>query len=258
VQVICLNCEPNGVFAHNPEPVPVNLLQLCKQVVSHKADLGIAIDPDVDRLVLIAEDGSFFGEEYTIVSITRYILSKYPGSSVVSNLSTTQAVKDVANDFGALHFESKVGEANVVKLMKEKNAIIGGEGSGGVIFSPSHLGRDALVGIGLFLSFLSELDMTVKELRGSLPSYYMLKEKFLISDDLSVKNTINKIKNVCHDNAYKYSTLDGVKFYFTSNTWAHIRPSNTEPLIRIIIESDTQKNAQNLKDLIITWIKEFL
>ncbi len=258
LEVVTLNCEPNGIFAHNPEPIPENLSELCHQVIAHNADLGIAIDPDVDRLVLIAEDGSFFGEEYTIVSIVKYILTKYPGSNVVSNISTTQAVKKITHDFGSKHFESKVGEANVVKLMKEKNAIIGGEGSGGVIFAPSHLGRDALVGIGLFLSFLSDSDMTVKQLRSTLPRYHMIKNKILISNNISSRKIIDKIQDTCDHLQYDYTTLDGIKFYFDSTTWVHIRVSNTEPIIRLIIESDTLKKAQYSKDVINSWIKEFL
>ena len=258
VDVIELNCVPNGHFAHNPEPLPEHLIDLCNKVKEHKADLGIAVDPDVDRLVLVSEDGSCFGEEYTLVAIAKYILSKYPDRSVVSNLSTTQAVYDIANALGSMHFESPVGEINVVELMKETNSIIGGEGSGGVIFPSSHYGRDALVGIALFLSYLSDLNCSVKELRLSLPTYFMLKEKIPVSEYFNFQHYIkNQIKNSQLLNQ-KFNLVDGIKVYYSCGSWSHIRMSNTEPVIRLIVESSTQIRANEIKKEVISSINNYL
>ena len=258
VDVIELNCVPNGHFAHNPEPLPQHLLELCNKVKEHKADLGIAVDPDVDRLVLVSEDGSCFGEEYTLAAIAKYILSKYPDRSVVSNLSTTQAVHDIANSLGNMHFESAVGEINVVELMKEQNSIIGGEGSGGIIFPSSHYGRDALVGIALFLSYLSDLNCSVKELRLSLPNYFMLKEKIPVSEHFNFQNYIeNQIKNYQLLN-HKFNLLDGIKVYYSCGSWSHLRVSNTEPIIRLIVESSDQIRANEIKKDIISSINNYL
>jgi len=260
VDVVELNCVPDGEFQHKPEPIPKNLEDLCSKVKETKADLGIAVDPDVDRLVLVCEDGSFFGEEYTIVSIAKYILSKYPNSSVVSNLSTTQALQDIAIEFGAKHFESPVGEVNVVQLMKATKSIIGGEGSGGVIFAPSHYGRDALVGIALFLTYLSESNLSVKELKLSLPFYFMLKERISISK----KNTFNfdfYIKDqveYCKTNNHKFSLIDGIKIYYNCGAWSHVRNSNTEPLIRLILEAHSKKRIMELKKQLICTINNYL
>ena len=260
VDVIELNCVPDGLFAHDPEPIPKNLHQLSMSVKENKADLGIAVDPDVDRLVLVCEDGSFFSEENTVVAIVKYIVSKYPGSSVVSNLSTTQGVKDVATQLGSQHFESSVGEINVVELMKKKGAIIGGEGSGGIIFPQSHYGRDALVGISLLLSYLSSEQLSMTELKSTLPTYYMIKHKVLFQSDMHFDFTYfidNQIK-ICKENNQDYSIIDGIKIYYKCGSWGHIRCSNTEPAVRLIIESPTQKKAREIKKILINDINQFL
>ena len=248
VEVIELNCNPSGNFSHNPEPIPDNLTELRSKVVESNADLGIAVDPDVDRLVVICEDGSLFGEEYTIVAIAKYILSRYSGASVVSNLSTTMAVRDIAIQAGAMHYESAVGEVNVVETMKKNNSIIGGEGSGGVIFSLSHYGRDALVGIALFLSFLSEKNQSVKDLRLSLPSYYMRKDKILISKNFNFQNFLNEKIIFLQKSNQQFSVIDGLKIYYDCGSWAHIRKSNTEPIIRVYIESKDIEKANAIFD----------
>ena len=218
------------------------------------------MDPDVDRLVLICEDGSFFGEEYTIVAITKYILSRYPNSSVVSNLSTTSAVRDVAYEMGAKHYESAVGEINVVELMKENKSIIGGEGSGGVIFSLSHYGRDALVGIALFLSYLANLNKTMTELKDILPSYHMLKEKILIPKNLKFHfdDFVSHQIQICHQNQLEFVLIDGIKIYYSDRSWSHIRISNTEPLIRLIIESNSSQRNKEIKKSLISVINNYL
>ena len=258
VQVIKLNCNPNGDFAHDPEPLPRNLKTLCNRVKEEKADLGIAVDPDVDRLVFVCEDGSFFGEEYTIVAIAKYVLQKYSNASVVSNLSTTKAVMDIAKELKALHFESAVGEANVVELMKEKKSIIGGEGSGGIIFAPSHYGRDALVGIALFLTYLAESNYTLTYLKSSLPFYFMEKEKVVIPNNFNFKNYINNQIKLCKENNLDFLLIDGIKIYYDCGSWSHVRISNTEPIIRLIIESPTQDTAINLKSKLTKNIMTYL
>ena len=256
VEVIKLNCIPNGKFSHPPEPLPNNLSQLAQVVKDTRANFGIAVDPDVDRLVLVCEDGSFFGEENTIVIIAKHILSNYPGSSVVSNLSTTQAVKDIAVEFNATHFESAVGEANVVDLMKKKKSIIGGEGSGGIIFSTSHYGRDALVGIALFLSYISKVNLSVKQIKSLLPTYHMIKHKILLDKNKSFDfhNFIDYKVQFCQNNNLNYGLIDGIKIYYACGSWSHIRMSNTEPLIRLIIESKTKERAFEIKSTIINEI----
>jgi len=260
IEVVALNCIPNGHFAHNPEPIPENLNQLCQEVKATKSHFGIAVDPDVDRLVFVCEDGSFFGEEYTIVAIANYILSKYPNSSVVSNLSTTKAVKDIAHSLGSKHFESAVGEINVVELMKETQSIIGGEGSGGVIFSPSHYGRDALVGIALFVTYLAKYNLSLKDLKSSLPTYYMVKEKISISKEL-LFNFDSYLKDqitYCKIHQQKYNLIDGIKVYYSCGSWSHVRNSNTEPIIRLIVESKTQDRLMELKKELICSINNYL
>ena len=260
VNIIDLNCIPDGNFAHNPEPIPENLTDLCEKVKSFRADLGIAVDPDVDRLVLVCEDGSFFGEEYTIVAVAKYILSKHPKSTIVSNLSTTRAVKDIADELGAQHFESAVGEINVVELMKVTKSIIGGEGSGGVIFSPSHYGRDALVGIALLLSYLSTSKLSMTDLKSMLPSYYMLKEKIHVHSDISFnfKTFINHQITLCKQKNREYVLTDGIKIYYSCGSWAHIRVSNTEPIVRLIIESNNEEKTLDIKNILINEINQFL
>jgi len=249
VDVIKLNCIPDGNFAHNPEPLPKNLSELSKLVVSEKADLGIAVDPDVDRLVFVCEDGSFFGEEYTIVAIANYLLS-YKKGNTVCNLSSSNALKDITILNGGNHFYSPVGEANVVSLMKEKKAIFGGEGSGGVIFPDLHYGRDALVGIALFLSYLSLESIKISELKDRLPKYYMLKEKITVSKDFNLDYFNSKCQYFFNDIS-NIIFIDGVRINFNCNSWVHIRKSNTEPIIRIISESSSEEKANNfIKDVI--------
>ena len=265
VEVIELNCICNGEFSHDPEPIPENLTQLSDKVKETKADMGIAVDPDVDRLVFVCEDGSFFGEEYTIVAVVKYILTG--GSmgqtdtkvNVVSNLSTTQAVRDVVHSFGGQHFESAVGEINVVELMKEKKAIIGGEGSGGVIFGPLHYGRDALVGIALFLSYLVKVNLSLTELKMSLPSYFMLKEKVFLPEgcEFDYDSFLSKHIKICKQNNQRFLLVDGIKIFYPSG-WVHIRKSNTEPLIRLIIESNNKEQLDLLKKTLINDIKNYL
>ena len=258
VEVVQLNCIPNGNFQHNPEPIPENLDQLCNIVKETEADFGIAVDPDVDRLVLVCEDGSFFGEEYTIVCIANYILSKYPHSSVVSNLSTTKAVKDIADLLGAKHFESAVGEINVVELMKKTKSIIGGEGSGGVIFAPSHYGRDALVGIALFLTYLSESNLSVKSLRLSFPSYFMFKDKIVTSKEFKLHTYLESQLDYFKSNNLKTNLIDGIKIYYPCGSWSHLRKSNTEPVIRLIIESHSEDKIESIKKELICSINHYL
>ena len=260
VQVIKLNCEPNGLFAHNPEPLPVNLSKLSALVKQHKADLGIAVDPDVDRLVLICDDGDYLGEENTIVTIAKYITHHYPGSIVVSNLSTTKALSDIVSESGGVHYESAVGEINVVELMKQKKAIIGGEGSGGVIFPFSHYGRDALVGIALFLTFLAESNLSASEIKSSLPTYFMLKEKINLSVNKSFKfdSFLERLINYANNNNNKYSLIDGIKIYYSCGGWSHIRNSNTEPIIRLIVESHTKQRSLDIKKQLINEINHYL
>ena len=260
VDVIELNCIANGQFAHNPEPIPENLKDLCNMVIAHKADLGVAVDPDVDRLVLICDDGNFFGEEYTIVAVAKYILSKHPKSSIVTNLSTTRSVKDIADSLGAQHFESAVGEINVVELMKKNNAVIGGEGSGGVIFSKSHYGRDAIVGVALILSFLAQQKQSISRLRSTLPNYYMLKDKISIPKDLKFeidRYILEQIEYCKNDNSI-YSNIDGIKIYYNCGGWSHVRSSNTEPIVRIIIEAHTKKRMFEIKKRLINDINNYL
>ncbi len=247
VHVIKLYCTPNGEFPHNPEPLKEHLGEISARVVKENADLGIVVDPDVDRLALISENGEMFGEEYTLVACADYVLSKTPGNTV-SNMSSSRALRDVTEKHGGFYQASAVGEVNVVKLMKDTNAIIGGEGNGGVIYPESHYGRDALVGIALFLSLLAEKKLNVSELRASYPSYYMSKKKIQLTEGLDVDALLQKMQD-------KYAgenltTIDGVKIDFPDN-WVHLRKSNTEPIIRIYTEAKTQEIADNLADRFI-------
>ena len=252
--VVCvrLYCEPNGEFPHNPEPLKENLGDISKLVVAEGADLGIVVDPDVDRLALVCEDGSMFGEEYTLVACADYILSQKSGNTV-SNLSSSRALRDITRKHGGNYEASAVGEVNVVELMKKNNAIIGGEGNGGIIYPTSHYGRDSLVGVALFLSHLANLKISCKELRDSYPSYFMSKNKIQLTPQINVGNILEKM-------AEKYkmeevSTIDGVKIDFESE-WVHLRKSNTEPIIRVYTESTTQVNADKLAERIIHEINE--
>jgi phosphomannomutase len=238
-EVIEMNCDKSGIFPRSPEPLPENLTETFKAVKDSKADLGIVVDPDVDRLVLIANDGIPFGEENTITQAVKFILSKEKGSVVV-NLSTTRGVEDVANEYGCEVFRSKVGEANVVKRMKEVNAVIGGEGSGGVIYPAIHYGRDALVGIAITLQHLSEFDGTLTQLKDHLPDYSICKKKVELLN-INPDDVINRIKNKY--NQEKINTEDGFRIDF-EDYWVHLRKSNTEPIIRIITEAKSDEEAE--------------
>ncbi|MEZ4877808.1 MAG: phosphoglucosamine mutase [Flavobacterium sp.] len=252
VECIKLYCEPNGHFPHNPEPLKEHLGDICKLVVEEKADFGIVVDPDVDRLAFISNDGEMFGEEYTLVAIADYVLSKTPGNTV-SNMSSSRALRDITNKHNGNYQASAVGEVNVVTLMKETNAIIGGEGNGGIIYPESHYGRDSIVGAALFLTHMANLDMTVAELRASYPQYYMSKNKIELTPQIDVDAVMQKI-------ATKYksediTTIDGVKIDFPTE-WVHLRKSNTEPIIRIYTEAPTQAEADVLAVRFVKELKE--
>ncbi|MCC1484204.1 phosphoglucosamine mutase [Winogradskyella immobilis] len=248
VHPVKLYCEPNGHFPHNPEPLKEHLTDLSEAVVKERADFGIVVDPDVDRLAFMDETGEMFGEEYTLVACADYVLSKIPGNTV-SNMSSTRALRDVTEKHGGVYEASAVGEVNVVELMKKNNAIIGGEGNGGIIYPASHYGRDALVGVALFLSLLAEKKMKVSELRASYPNYYMSKKKIQLTPELDVDAILKTMEEkYSHENL---TTIDGVKIDF-SNSWAHLRKSNTEPIIRIYTEAPSQKEASDLADRIIS------
>ncbi len=251
VECIKLFCEPNGKFPHNPEPLPQHLQDISKLVVKEKADLGIVVDPDVDRLAIVNEDGSMFGEEYTLVACADYVLSKTSGNTV-SNLSSSRALRDVTLKHGGIYEASAVGEVNVVALMKKNNAIIGGEGNGGIIYPSSHYGRDSLVGVGLFLSHLAHLKISCKALRDSYPSYFMSKNKIELTPEIDVDGILSAMATTYqHEDI---STIDGVKIDF-ENEWVQLRKSNTEPIIRIYTESNSQSNADALAQRIIEEIK---
>lgn len=252
--VVVMNEEVTGRFAHNPEPLPENLIELCSTVKKKNAHLGIAVDPDVDRLCFVCEDGSLFGEEYTLVAVADYVLSLKKGNTV-SNLSSTRALKDITEKRGGQYFPCAVGEVNVVKKMKEVNAVIGGEGNGGVIDPELHYGRDALVGIGLFLTHLAKFGKSAKALRASYPNYFISKNKIEISEDVNVKNIFDQIKK-----KYKkqpINTEDGLRIDFDNN-WVHLRTSNTEPIIRIYSESGTETTANNIAKRIMEDIREMM
>ena len=243
VQCIKLYCEPNGKFPHNPEPLKEHLTDIAHSVPKEKADLGIVVDPDVDRLALINEDGTMFGEEYTLVACADYVLSRSGGGATVSNLSSSRALKDVTEKYKGTYTASAVGEVNVVAQMKKTNALIGGEGNGGIIYPASHYGRDALVGIALFLSHLARENKKCSVLRDSYPNYFMSKNKIQLPEYCDVDALL---KNFAHQHrSEKINTIDGVKIDFPSQ-WAHLRKSNTEPIIRIYTESTSQKKADDL------------
>jgi len=252
VSCVKLYCDPTGEFPHNPEPLPQHLEVISKLVVKEKADLGIVVDPDVDRLAIVNEDGSMFGEEYTLVACADYVLSKTPGNTV-SNLSSSRALRDVTNKHGGTYEASAVGEVNVVDLMKKNKAIIGGEGNGGIIYPSSHYGRDSLVGVGLFLSHLAHLNISCKALRDSYPAYFMSKNKIELTPQIDVDSILKRIEEKYKNE--ELSTIDGVKIDFESE-WVHLRKSNTEPIIRIYTESSTQDKADNLALRVIEEIKE--
>jgi phosphomannomutase len=252
-----LYCEATGHFPHNPEPLPEHLMDICREIKKGKYDLGIVVDPDVDRLALIAEDGSPFGEEYTLVAVADYVLnnSKRKNGNTVSNLSSTRALRDVTEKAGGQYFAAAVGEVNVVTLMKECDAIIGGEGNGGVIYPELHYGRDALVGIALFLTSLAKAAIPVSRLRAKFPNYVISKNKIELTPSIDVDKVLEGIKT-----KYKkqpINTIDGVKIEFDQE-WVHLRKSNTEPIIRIYAESDLEVKADNLAKKIIADIKEII
>ena len=252
VEVVKLYCEPNGHFPHNPEPLKEHLGDICDLVVKEQADFGIVVDPDVDRLAFISNDGEMFGEEYTLVAVADYVLSKTPGNTV-SNMSSSRALRDITEKHGGQYQASAVGEVNVVTLMKENNAIIGGEGNGGIIYPESHYGRDSLVGVALFLTHLASLDITVAELRASYPQYFMSKNKIELTPQINVDAILETMtQRYQHE---QISTIDGVKIDFPT-TWVHLRKSNTEPIIRIYTEAPTQAAADALALKIVDEIKE--
>jgi phosphomannomutase len=246
--------EVNGKFSHNPEPLAENLTALSNEVNKSNADLGIAVDPDVDRLCFVCEDGSMFGEEYTLVAVADYVLSKRKGNTV-SNMSSTQALKDVTLKHGGQYTPSAVGEVNVVKKMKDTQAVIGGEGNGGIIVPDLHYGRDALIGIGLFLSHLAHSKKSIKALRNSYPDYFISKNKIELDKGVDVKTIFEKIK-VKYKNQ-PLNTEDGLKIEFDKD-WVHLRTSNTEPIIRIYAESQNETTADNIAKRIMQDIKEFM
>lgn len=252
--IIELYCEPNGQFPHNPEPLPEHLGDISKEVKKRNAHLGIVVDPDVDRLALVCEDGEMFGEEYTLVAVADYILKNKKGNTV-SNLSSTRALRDITEKAGGKYFAAAVGEVNVVEAMKANNAVIGGEGNGGIIYPELHYGRDALVGIALFLTHLAKYGKGASMLRSTYPNYYISKNKIELTADINVDKILEGIQK-------KYSrqpinTIDGVKIEF-DREWVHLRKSNTEPIIRIYAESQSQTTAQNLAEKIIFDIKDMI
>lgn len=251
-EVIELYCEPTGHFPHNPEPLPEHLTELSKTIVSRGADLGVSVDPDVDRLALVCEDGSMFGEEYTLVAVADYVLSRTPGNTV-SNMSSTRALRDVTEKRGGAYQASAVGEVNVVNLMKASKAVIGGEGNGGIIYPASHYGRDALVGIALFLTHLAKSGKKASELRATYPNYSMAKKKISLEAGMDVDGLLGRMAE-----AYKnerLSTIDGVKIDF-SDAWVHLRKSNTEPIIRIYTEAPSAEAADRLAERFIHELTE--
>jgi len=252
LEVIEIHCTPNGHFPHNPEPLPAHLKDLCTTVVKHKAHLGIAVDPDVDRLALVCEDGSLFGEEYTLVACADHVLAHRPGDTV-SNLSSTRALNDIAERHGRKRHASAVGEVNVVELMKEVGAPIGGEGNGGVILSELHYGRDALAGIALFLTLLAKSGKTCLELRRSYPDYFMSKNKIELKPGMDVQAIVEGMQDKYR--SQPHSTVDGLRIEF-GNTWVHLRRSNTEPIIRVYAEAPSMQQADELAFRILAELKE--
>jgi phosphomannomutase len=252
-EIIELNCEPTGNFAHNPEPLPEHLTQLSSMVKNEKAHLGICVDPDVDRLALVGEDGAMFGEEYTLVAVADYILKNTKKGNTVSNLSSTRALRDITEKAGGKYTASAVGEVNVVEKMKETKAVIGGEGNGGIIYPELHYGRDALVGIALFLTSLSKSGKTCTALRMSFPNYIISKNKVDLTKDINADDVLDKIKEKYKK--FEINTIDGVRIDFDEE-WIHLRKSNTEPIIRIYAESKSETTARNLTMKIIKDIGE--
>lgn len=254
VEVIELYCTPNGHFPHNPEPLPEHLIDLCESVVSFSADLGLIVDPDVDRLAIVCEDGSLFGEEYTLVAVADHVLKTQKGDTV-SNLSSTRALKDVSNKHGVNYHASAVGEVNVVEKMKEVNSPIGGEGNGGIIYPELHYGRDSLVGVAIFLTHLAQSKMICSSLRKTYKDYFMSKQKVQLSPGIDVDAILSKISSI--NSNEQLDIRDGVKINF-SQEWVHLRKSNTEPIIRIYTESTSQKKADQLAFRFMKEIKSLM
>lgn len=254
VEVIELYCEPNGHFPHNPEPLKEHLTEICKLVPQSNADLGIVVDPDVDRLAFVDEKGGIFGEEYTLVACADYVLSKTSGNTV-SNLSSSRALRDITQKHSGKYQASAVGEVNVVQLMKDSNAVIGGEGNGGIIYPDSHYGRDSLVGTALFLTYLAEKNQKVSEIRASYPAYFMSKNKIQLTPDLDVDGVLKAVEK--RHASEEISTVDGVKIDFAEN-WVHLRKSNTEPIIRIYTEAKSQAEADSLAQKMIKEINDII
>ena len=251
-EVVKINCEPNGHFAHNPEPLPQNLTEISEVIVREGADLGVVVDPDVDRLALVNEDGTMFGEEYTLVAVADYILSHTKGNTC-SNLSSSRALSDITKAHGGEYAASAVGEVNVVTKMKEVGAIIGGEGNGGVIYPELHYGRDALVGVALFLTYLAELNIPMTELRKKYPAYFASKNKIELTPAIDVDKVLATVKErYAHE---QVNDIDGVKIDFAEH-WVHLRKSNTEPIIRIYTEAKTQEQADEVAQQFIAELKE--
>jgi len=253
-KVVELYCEPNGEFPHNPEPLPENLTEISSEVVDKKADLGIVVDPDVDRLAIVNEDGTMFGEEYTLVAVSEYILENKKGNTV-SNLSSSRALRDVTEKMGGTYTAAAVGEVNVVEKMKVTDAVIGGEGNGGVIYPELHYGRDALVGIALFLTHLAKRQVKCSELRATYPPYFISKNKIELTPDIDVDKILEQMEEKYRSE--DVSTIDGVKIDFEKE-WVHLRKSNTEPIIRIYSESENESKANDLAQKIISDIKELV
>ena len=253
VDTIELYCTPNGQFPHNPEPLKEHLTDLMDAVVAHKAHMGFVVDPDVDRLAIVDEKGAMFGEEYTLVAVADYVLSKAPGDTV-SNLSSSRALCDVTLTRGGQYRASAVGEVNVVAMMKETSAVIGGEGNGGVIYPELHYGRDSLVGIALFLSHLAHLDTSVSALKASYPFYAMSKNKVALTPELDVDGLMSQIAQT-YQSSERVNTVDGVKIDF-EDSWVHLRKSNTEPIIRIYTEASSQENADDLALRFVNELKQ--
>ena len=249
--ITCLSCGPTGDFAHNPEPLRENLTEISDYIASHKVDVGFVVDPDVDRLAIVCEDGEMFGEEYTLVSVADYILSHTQGNTV-SNLSSTRALADITARYGGQYAAAAVGEVNVVEQMKATGAIIGGEGNGGIIYPASHYGRDALVGIALFLTLLAKKGTKVSALRKTYPEYFISKNKIELTPQIDVDKILNTIKNSYKQ--FEVNDIDGVKIDFPQG-WVHLRKSNTEPIVRIYSEAPTEEQAVGFANAVIEEIK---
>ena len=253
-RVVEINCDPTGNFAHQPEPLPENLAETAALILKNEVDVCFVVDPDVDRLVIINEDASMFNEEYTLVAVADYILAHTPGNTV-SNLSSSRALLDISEKYGVKYTPAAVGEVNVTKSMKDTGAVIGGEGNGGVIYPESHYGRDALVGIGLFLSHLAKSKMKCSALRAQYPSYFMAKKKMELNPEINLEELLLKVKELYKNE--NITDVDGVRIDF-DREWVHLRKSNTEPIIRIYAESSTLQQANNLADKIIFDVRKLI